>query len=952
MTNSTPRVSVIIPAYNGDRYIVQAVESVISQTYTSWEIIIVDDGSTDNTRQVLQPYLDRIRYVYQQNQGVAAARNCGIREAQGQFIAFLDQDDFLLSDKLAAQVALFDAQPSLGIVNSGWRIVQEQGEIIFDIKPWENLPELDLKTWVVYLPLLPSAMMFSRQWLERVGGFDSQYDSVDDADLILRLALSGCEAVWLPQVTVCYRQHGQNVSIQRALKQANLSIILKQKFFSRADLPEEIRNLEKPAFYEALTWMAWQLYYSGYPAEMTKYLQKSLDYTPYSLKLTIVDWVNRLSGISNSYGCPIDGIALRKLLEWKDLIASILPAQKVRVSVVMPTYNCASYIVRSVQSAIDQTYQDWEIIIIDDGSTDNTRQVLAPYLDLIQYIYQDNQGVAIARNRGCELAKGEFLAFLDADDFFLPEKLEKQVACFDANPTLNLVQTGWLMVGKKDEGIYGVQPWKSAPKLDLETLILYKSVLSSAIMLRREWWKRLGGFDPRFSTSEDLDFVLRLALKGCKSVWLQEVLTCYRQHDKNMMSSGSHIIKNIEIVMEQFFAKLDLPQHIRNLKRIERYKSLVWIAWRMYRDGYLADMVECLEKSLYYSPFTGTETVFNWLENFRSLSQEYGSKLDTYELTNLKEWKNIVLVAANNTYQFEAAPSSIYCQHKAHVLLYTQDHGVGFLAQFNHSLMCKLVGDGYRVTSVQTKTSNHLTTEQQQRGIEHIWLEFDTIKEFSRMVYNLADSEKIYAESQPDLIIFSDAWEMANLAAKEVAIKQKIPYIISLGYGNTDRTYDVFQRGDEIPYLDAISYHYAFSRSVMKARTQELFSEKRMLQEYSKVIEQALLADHDRDQLCINPKVQKQMERVDNYLNYNYLVWKAWYAYDRGDISAMIKNLQSSLICTPFLTTETILNWLKRFVDFYGEKDIQLDTYALTQLESWQQLIELIQGFEVASSVR
>jgi hypothetical protein len=91
---------------------------------------------------------------------------------------------FYLSDKLAGQVALFDAQPSLGIVNSGWRIVQEQGESICDVKPWEYFPQLDLKTWIVYTPLLPSAMMFSRPWLERVGGFDSQYDSVDDADLI------------------------------------------------------------------------------------------------------------------------------------------------------------------------------------------------------------------------------------------------------------------------------------------------------------------------------------------------------------------------------------------------------------------------------------------------------------------------------------------------------------------------------------------------------------------------------------------------------------------------------------------------------------------------------------------------------------------------------------------------------------------------------------------------
>ncbi|MBD0310538.1 MAG: glycosyltransferase family 2 protein, partial [Microcoleus sp. T1-bin1] len=75
MANPTPRVSVIIPAYNGSRYIAQAVESVISQTYKNWEIIVVDDGSTDDTRQALQPYFDKIRYVYQENRGVAAARD-------------------------------------------------------------------------------------------------------------------------------------------------------------------------------------------------------------------------------------------------------------------------------------------------------------------------------------------------------------------------------------------------------------------------------------------------------------------------------------------------------------------------------------------------------------------------------------------------------------------------------------------------------------------------------------------------------------------------------------------------------------------------------------------------------------------------------------------------------------------------------------------------------------
>ncbi|MEG5171860.1 glycosyltransferase [Microcoleus sp. B3-D7] len=826
MANPTPRVSVIIPAYNADRYIAQAVESVISQTYKNWEIIVVDDGSTDDTRQVLQPYVEKIRYVYQENQGVAAARNRGIQESRGELIAFLDQDDFFLSDKLAGQVALFDAQPSLGIVNSGWRLVNEQGETISDIKCWEHFPTLNLKTWIVQMPVLPSAMMFSRKWLENVGGFNSEFDSVDDADLVLRLALLGCESAWLPQVAVCYRQHDKNVSIKKSIEQANLFIKLKQNLFNKPDLPQHIRDLENPAFYEALTWMAWHLYYTGYPASAVEYYQKSFAYTPYSAKKTVRDWINRLGAIAKAYGFPLTMQLLRNLPEWQDLMSNIIPKKAVRVSVIIPTFNCDCYILRAVESVIDQTYQDWEIIVVDDGSTDNTRQILEPYYDLIQYVYQENQGAAIARNRGCELAKGEFLAFLDSDDFFLPEKLEKQIACFDADPTLDLVQTGWLIVDKKDEGIYGVKPWEEAPQLDLQSLVLYKSVRSSALMLRREWWERLGGFDPRFSLAEDLDFVLRLALKGCNLVWLKEILTCYRHHDSNLISSGSKVMKNMEIVMEQFFERLDLPQYIRDLKRAERYRCSVWVAWRMYRDGSLAEMVECLEKSLHYTPFTGTETVFKWLETFTQVSQEYGIEFDTYALTNLKEWQDIVVVAANNTPQFQPAHISISKAPKPRILLYAEDHGVGGLAQFNHSLMCKLVAEGYQVISVQTKASHPLIGEQKQLGIEHIWLDFDTIKEFLQVAYNLGDAEKIYAQAQPDLIIFSDGSPMANFAAKQVAIKQNIPYIVTLGY--IGRNYETFDRGDQIPYFEAVSYQYDLAKAVVAVCQENLNLFKRI----------------------------------------------------------------------------------------------------------------------------
>ena len=99
-----PKVSVIIPTYNRSKYVTKAIDSVLAQTYRDFEIIVVDDGSTDNTKEVLKPYTDRIKYLYQENTGVSAARNAGIRAAGGQWIAFLDSDDEWLPEKLSIQM--------------------------------------------------------------------------------------------------------------------------------------------------------------------------------------------------------------------------------------------------------------------------------------------------------------------------------------------------------------------------------------------------------------------------------------------------------------------------------------------------------------------------------------------------------------------------------------------------------------------------------------------------------------------------------------------------------------------------------------------------------------------------------------------------------------------------------------------------------------------------------
>ncbi|NEP90139.1 MAG: glycosyltransferase family 2 protein [Okeania sp. SIO2C2] len=328
-TTKTPRVSVIIPVYNGDRYIRQAIESILSQTYQSYEIIVIDDGSTDNTSLVLEPYVKAIRYIYQKNQGVSAARNHGIDLARGELIAFLDADDFFLPDKLTAQVGVFDAQPNLGIVHSGWRRVNQDGETIKDETPWDYVPKLDLEAWLRWKPIgTMGTLMFRRDWLQQVGNFEAGLGQAEDVDLVLRLALQGCEADWLRESTVCYRQHDRNTMRDGVSQARSINRVL-DKFFASESLPLEVRLLEKQVRYNTLVWSSWYLYYTGFYSEMVEYLQRSWKYSPFLPVGTVINWIDSFTGFSENVGHDLDADRLAKTSEWQNLMSWVISHSEV-----------------------------------------------------------------------------------------------------------------------------------------------------------------------------------------------------------------------------------------------------------------------------------------------------------------------------------------------------------------------------------------------------------------------------------------------------------------------------------------------------------------------------------------------------------------------------------------------------------------------------------------------
>jgi glycosyltransferase involved in cell wall biosynthesis len=201
---SIPLVSVIIPVYNGELFLAQAIESVFAQTYTPIELIIIDDGSVDNSSDIARSFRD-IRYYHQMNQGVAVARNAGITVSHGEFIAFLDQDDIWTHNKLNVQIDYMLTHTEVSVVFSKQRLFLEPG--IAPPKWLKN--DLLQKEQAGYQP---SSLLARKDIFTRIGVFDPVYKHASDVDWIARAKDAGILMFVLPEVLLHRRIHSTNSS--------------------------------------------------------------------------------------------------------------------------------------------------------------------------------------------------------------------------------------------------------------------------------------------------------------------------------------------------------------------------------------------------------------------------------------------------------------------------------------------------------------------------------------------------------------------------------------------------------------------------------------------------------------------------------------------------------------------------------------------------------------------
>lgn len=241
-------MTAVIPVYNGEPFLAAAVESVLDQTYQPIECIVVDDGSSDGTPKLCEGFGNAVRYLRKPNGGVSSARNLGVAEAEGEFVAFLDADDTWLPDKVEKQMAVLGEVPEAGMVYSGVYVVDEDLNVVDRMDPappdvaFRNtlLLQQPFATGIGSTGLLPVSVFRS------VGGFDERLSTSADCDLTCRVAREyplACS----PEPLARYRRHGSQMSVNvRALEHDMLLIF--DKLFGGDGLPPDMLALRRQAY--------------------------------------------------------------------------------------------------------------------------------------------------------------------------------------------------------------------------------------------------------------------------------------------------------------------------------------------------------------------------------------------------------------------------------------------------------------------------------------------------------------------------------------------------------------------------------------------------------------------------------------------------------------------------------------------------------------------------------
>jgi glycosyltransferase involved in cell wall biosynthesis len=583
-----PKISIIVPIYNVNKYLRQCLNSLVNQTLKNIEIICINDGSTDNSLEIIMEYMidNRIIIINKSNSGYGNSMNQGIDFVSGKYIGIVESDDFV-DINMFGFLYNFTENGNIDIVRSDYFAYFNEHEInpvkfniinsiynkTFNPIEFPNIFLININIW---------AEIYKKDLIikNKIRFLSTPGASFQDTSFFFKTLFKSKKIFYLNKPFYYYRQTNLNSSVK--ITNLNKIIFILKEFheienYFHKDL-KLFNEIKKYYYSKKIRSLLWNLIRVDKKKEYIKLLYQEI--------YDILKDDNYFHYLFNKY----ETIFLNYLLDYGYEITSYIylntlnyNISKPKISVIIPIYNSEEFIEECLNSLIKQTFKNFEIICINDGSTDNSLKLLKIYEkldDRIHIFTQNNSGPAVARNIGMNISKGDYIIFLDSDDIFEDTMIEELFARIYAYNNEIVICNSKNFVIIKGQKIYNqnknyyISNDIIKNKTRFSSFDIKKDFLSLFIwwpwdkIFKKDFIKNLGIEYQNLRTSEDLFFVAAAVIKAKNLSFIDKIFINHRMGVNSSVSNSRNIYWN-----NFYYALKKLKNFIKENGLYKRFKQ-------------------------------------------------------------------------------------------------------------------------------------------------------------------------------------------------------------------------------------------------------------------------------------------------------------------------------------------------------------------------------------------
>lgn len=628
------KVSIVMPVYNGEEYLNESIESILKQTYTNFEFIIVCEyGSSEKSIEIIKKFKKQDkRIIYVQNdkkEGISESLNIGLKLATGEYIARMDSDDISMPKRIETQVNYLENNLNIGLCGI-------QPTFFGNKMDWNVSCNADFIKHAIffYSPCVHPTIMFRSSLIKDNNiYYNKDYKASEDYDFFAKISKISLITNINDNSLFKYRLHQTNATFaNNDIGLINYSVIMKDLFKEKLNLEfneEEIsllnchlglngykgkELLEKYIQFDLLLKkILVNSYYNGYNVDMMfQVLKKRFN----EIKYYILDHCGDISkDIVNSY---LDV----SIFNYENFDVGFVKDYKnnnPEISVLLPVYNSEDYIIDSILSILNQSYKNFELIILYEyGISDNTLDYIKIIPDKRIKIIKNKEklGLAASLNEGIKLSKGKYIARIDGDDLAKSNRFEKQINLFVENPQIDICSTWQKHFGKDYIWIHKT-PYEDDK---IKALLLFECcICHSTVMFKKDKFINNNLLYRTDIRQEDYELWCR-ASECCNFAVIQEVLGLYRLHSSNItMQDLDKVSASQVLIVKNNMKKLNI--------NVKKYRDEVFVGFQ-----YLYDDIPSLKKE--------ANVLFKNLIKNNNKLMIYDQAALKYSLDKRKKWIN------------------------------------------------------------------------------------------------------------------------------------------------------------------------------------------------------------------------------------------------------------------------------------------------------------------------